>query len=415
MKRVYLYGLGKGRKYAERCLKKEQIQICAYIDNYKAEKEEGAGHIPIIKSTELRDDFDYIIITLMQYRQIKGELASQGTDSEKIICFFSFDDADNERYWEVIDVFQWRSELMWRSYVDKTLPIIHNYGYELYHNNMLKTNDIPKILSADEAIASIRERHRSLARFGDNEFELMLGRKRTDYQDTDARLRKRLTEVLHSETDNVLIAIADNYGSLEKYTDEAADAIREYLGGGAREEHMRLLDKDREYYDAYLSRPYMIFRDKENANKRFDALKAIWDGQDILMVEGEHTRFGVGNDLLDNAKSVQRILTLDRSCFFLYDDLLGRVKQFGRDKLVLIALGPAASVMAYDLAAENYWAVDIGQLDVEYEWYLRKVKERCVIPYKTVSEVSRYEPIETDEDADYIKKYKGEIIAAVMK
>ena len=118
---------------------------------------------------------------------------------------------------------------------------------------------------------------------------------------------------------------------------------------------------------------------------------------------------------MENAKSVQRILTLDKNCFDVYDNLIRKVKEYSRDKLVLIILGPVATVMAYDLAKEDFWALDIGQLDVEYEWYLRQVTERCGIAYKTVSEVPEYDDIETDPGADYIRKYRSEIVESVTE
>ena len=40
----------------------------------------------------------------------------------------------------------------------------------------------------------------------------------------------------------------------------------------------------------------------------FKLLKRIWDGKDIVIVEGEKTKLGMGNDLLSNAKSIRRII-----------------------------------------------------------------------------------------------------------
>jgi hypothetical protein len=37
------------------------------------------------------------------------------------------------------------------------------------------------------------------------------------------------------------------------------------------------------------------------------------------------------------------------------------------DKLILIALGPTATVLAYDLAKKGYQAIDIGHLPSCYE------------------------------------------------
>lgn len=70
--------------------------------------------------------------------------------------------------------------------------------------------------------------------------------------------------------------------------------------------------------------------------------------------------------------------------------------------------------MAYDSAKIGYWAIDIGQFDVEYEWFLRNTDLRCDISYKTVSEIIQYDGVVTDEDDDIIKKYRSEIIKYVV-
>ena len=56
-------------------------------------------------------------------------------------------------------------------------------------------------------------------------------------------------------------------------------------------------------------------------------------------------------------------------------------------ELVLISLGPAATVLAFDLARKGIQALDIGQLDTEYEWFLRGVTQRVEIPGKGVAEL----------------------------
>lgn len=414
--KAYIYGLGKGKQALDRCLIRNSVDIIAYIDRYKAKETRLYEGIPVMSAEEILAGYDAVIITLMQYADIREELCDLGVPDEKIICFYSFDDAACSDYWECIDGFKWRTELMWKNYTEIVMPTIRNYPYELYAAKLTAHQELPSIVPVKKTVEIIRKEGKSLARFGDNEFEQICGRRRVNYQAVNSDLGTRLRKVLDSNLDNLLIAIADNYGSLEKYTDDAASAIRQYLGRGTtRAEHMQLLDMSRTYYDAYLSRPYLIYRNKEEAGARFRDVRNIWTNQDILIVEGEHTRFGVGNDLMENAKSVQRILTLDKNCFDVYDNLIRKVKEYSRDKLVLIILGPVATVMAYDLAKEDFWALDIGQLDVEYEWYLRQVTERCGIAYKTVSEVPEYDDIETDPGADYIRKYRSEIVESVTE
>lgn len=412
MNKIYIYGLGKGKTVLDRCLIKKNIMLLAYIDNYAVNR--NIDGIPVIYSNQIADSEAVIIITLMQYEGVKTDLINFGISRERIVCFYDFNDVGREDIWEFIDLYKWRVELMWKNYTEEVMPTVEQLGYEIYVDSLQKNHEIPQIISAYDTVSKIIDERKCLSRFGDGEFELILGRRRANFQEVNAELGMRLKEVLQSKEDNLLIAIADNYGRLDKYTSAAAAAIRQYLGNGTREEHMKLLDLNRTYYDAYLSRPYYMYKDKDGAMERFNHIRQLWDSRDVLIVEGEHTRFGVGNDLLNNTKSVKRIITLDKNCFSVYDRLLQSVKEIGKDRLILIALGPVATIMAYDLAKlGDYWAVDIGQLDVEYEWCLRQTQERCDIPYKTVSEVLQYGDLDSNLDKEYFTQYKGEVVGVI--
>jgi len=107
-----------------------------------------------------------------------------------------------------------------------------------------------------------------------------------------------------------------------------------------------------------------------------------------LVVEGENTRFGLGNELLSLAKKVKRILCPPKNAYKIYNKILERIKLENKEQLILLALGPTATILAYDLAKEGYQAVDIGHMDIEYEWYLRKADRKIDIENKAVNEVS---------------------------
>lgn len=414
MKKIYILGNGKGKTYVDRCLLRGSVSVLGIIDNFRENAAETVDGVPVITQEELAGNFDYIVVTLMQYEEARNSLICRGVAQDKIICFFAYEDAARKEYWNILDSYKWRVELMWMHYKNITMPTLDNLNYEIYGESETVRRQCPKIIDADRTAEILFREKKSLARFGDGEFELMCGRRRAKFQDMDHELSERLREVLRCKNDNLLIAIANNYGKLDQYTDKAAEDIRSYMSGNVRKDHMKLLDLNREYYDAYISRPYIIYRDKKDAGRRFERIRKIWCDESLLIVEGEHTRFGVGNDLLDNAADVSRILVSDRNAFSRYDDILKQVKIYGKDKLVLAVIGPTATVLAYDLAREGYWIVDIGQLDVEYEWYLRGVDERCGIPYKCVSEISRYGEIATDRDEQYIQKYIGEIVCKIL-
>lgn len=409
--RVYIFGTGKGKDYVLRCLR-DDAKVIAYIDNY-CKDISNINNVPIVNQKEIRYGYDYIIVSLMIFDDVLSDLINEGVENDRIIPFFSMEAANVPNYWEVIDQFKWRTELLWKKFNECILPLTNNINYELYSDEMMKNGLAPQILSAEKAIEKIVDERCSMVRFGDNEFEQIRGNERVNYQDIDARLATRLEEVLNCDDKRLIVAIADNYGSLFKYTDEAANDIRSYLTSAVRNDHMNILDLNREYYDAYISRPYLIYRDKESAGRRFEKIKRIWNNEDVLVVEGSHTRFGVGNDLLCNARNVHRILCPDKNAFLIYEKIYEKALKYGKNRLVLIILGPTATIMAYDLAMNDYWAVDIGQLDTEYEWYLRGAQRRCLIPNKTVSEINRYDDIVTDENDMSIKKYYSEVIEEI--
>jgi hypothetical protein len=49
-------------------------------------------------------------------------------------------------------------------------------------------------------------------------------------------------------------------------------------------------------------------------------------------------------------------------------------------------MGPTAKPLAYELALEGFQALDIGNLDIEYEWFLKGDKTKVKIQGKYTSE-----------------------------
>ena len=185
----------------------------------------------------------------------------------------------------------------------------NNIKYELYNEFEKDTSKFiyPQIESADKTIEKILN-GKSICRFGDGEFAIMSGKNRQKFQLLTEELQKRLIEVFESNDDNIIIGIADTYGSLEKYNSEGKFGVRIYMTEEVRKEHYNFIDMNRIYADTYLTRPYVIHADNNTdaPRKRFEKLKKIWDGKRLLIIEGEKTRMGVGNDLFNNAVALYR-------------------------------------------------------------------------------------------------------------
>lgn len=274
-----------------------------------------------------------------------------------------------------------------------------NLPYEILDRRFQEKYEIPKIMTWEETIDEIVLRGKSIARFGDGEFGIMFGDQRWRFQRKDEKLAARLREVVQSDEENLLIGLNDFYGDLSHRTEAEADGIRAYIVK-ARTQHMELLRKDRIYAHACISRT--------GSWEKIKNQKRIWEGMDCVFVEGDKTRMGVGNDLFDNAKSIQRILCPSESAFDNYDAILEEAVKVSKDKTILIALGPTASVLAYDLAKAGYHAIDIGHADLSYEWFLRSGSSgKAAVPHKYNNEYPEGYMVEDIHD----EKYESQIIA----
>ena len=96
----------------------------------------------------------------------------------------------------------------------------------------------------------------------------------------------------------------------------------------------------------------------------------------------------MGNDLFNNTKSIKRILCPAVNAFNVYQKIINQVKKIDKSNLILLALGPTSTVLAYDLDKLGYRAIDVGHIDIEYEWFLRNATKKIQINNKYVIELS---------------------------
>jgi len=276
------------------------------------------------------------------------------------------------------------------------------------------------IESSIETVKKIASEGCSIARFGDGELGYIkkIG---LYFQDYNEEMANRLKEVLYSNEDKLLIGLplALNPDFIKEYTGYAKDYWTEWVSKN-NEEMMQLLNLNKRYYSAQISRFYLDYKDKTGVEKYVEELKNIWKNRDIVIIEGEKSRLGVGNDLFDEAGSIQRILGPAENAFNKYDEILNEAKKIDKNKLVLLALGPTATILAYDLYKEGYQVVDIGHVDIEYEWYLRKATEKIKISGKYMGESGVMNQKEDEKEQRLnikdIKdeKYKNQIIAKLF-
>lgn len=255
-------------------------------------------------------------------------------------------------------------------------------------NNLTKYVIPIKVKSIDVSIDTLLRGRMSLARFGDGELAIMNGRN-IGFQDSTLELKEKLKYIIRAEDNNFMVAIPGPLKEIDSnFTEYAKTCWENHLQDG-RISWIKYIKLRKEYYNALLTRFYMDYNNKENTVKWIGNIKKLWSNREIVIIEGDESKLGIGNDLFADTKSIKRILAPSKNAFSKYDEILNVVKKnISKDKLILIALGPTATVLAYDLFKLGYQAIDIGHIDIEYEWYLRGATEKIKIPNKFVNEVS---------------------------
>lgn len=269
----------------------------------------------------------------------------------------------------------------------------------------------PNILSFDDTVREVAINKKSFIRFGDGEMRLALSEGKIGFQQSDKELTDRLNEILTSpDLPTLLIGLPDTFKRLNQYN---IDSQVFWYGFNMLylKKFLQNIKYSKIYGETNITRFYMPFKDKSNTLKRITKLKTIWDHKDVLIVEGTDTKLGVGNDLFSNVQSIERIICPSKNAFSKYNEILEVVSSVGGNKLILIALGPTASVLAYDLAIRGFWAVDIGHIDIEYMWFLQNARKKEAVAGKYVNETNMQNNTTTEEDDD---NYVSSIIATIL-
>lgn len=247
-----------------------------------------------------------------------------------------------------------------------------------------------KILNFDDTIAEIN-RGKSFSRFGEGEIYWIRENcpKENAFQRNDPRLSQRLREVLDNPVENLMVGLPHSFRHTRGHTAASSQFWKQYNLNNQKTNYS-LFNPRVTYGDSQISRWYILYQDKSPAamEPKVRQLKSIWQDRDIVIIEGENSKIGVGNDLLNNAKSLHRIIIPAKNAFDVYDEILECALSITPPQLFLLAAGPTATVLAYDLAKAGHQAVDIGHIDVEYEWYLAGATTKQSIPGKTVNEIA---------------------------
>lgn len=276
-------------------------------------------------------------------------------------------------------------------YLKHQLIKIYEFMYEKKRLFILRTKYHLRIMSSDKTLEYIQKHKCSIARFGDGEFDNILKVRDPGFQEYSNELSEKLKEVLENKNPNLLICIPKCLNTIKECNEHSAEFWIEW---GKKNNHQQeIVDLIRlhtgflyKFGDTLVTRPYIDWKTDNRAKRIFPKLKKLWEDKDIIIVEGEQTRLGIGNDLFENSRSIKRILAPAVNAFKYYEQIKQSIENNYNGELILLALGPTATVLASDFANKNIQALDLGHIDIEYEWFLQGAKERVSIPGKFTNE-----------------------------
>lgn len=280
---------------------------------------------------------------------------------------------------------------------------------KIYYLFIYKKNRY-KILDDAEIIKKIVNENKSLARFGDGEFKWMLGAKQVSFQDNNKEMQEKLIEIMKEKNENLIIGIPRALNNLQNLNKLAKRIWKTFIYLYYKKVKI-FIDENREYADTNITRFYMDYVDKKDCKEKIENLKKIWENRNIIIIEGKKSKLGVGNDLFKKAKSIKRILAPSKNAYSKYNEILSEAIKQDKNAICLISLGPTATILASDLSKKGFQAIDIGHVDIEYEWFKINATEKVPIKGKHVNEAPKMGDL-SDEDIED-EEYKKSIIKVI--
>lgn len=126
-------------------------------------------------------------------------------------------------------------------------------------------------------------------------------------------------------------------------------------------------------------------------------IKSLWQNYHLIICEGEFSHFGIHNDLLDNALSIQRVQSKNFNAFSCYEEILQnalkKAQKLPKEEVFFIcALGHTSKILLVDLYKKGYKkGIDAGNLSIAYDSFLH------AFPYTWVDspvQKSAYPPLQ---------------------
>ena len=244
--------------------------------------------------------------------------------------------------------------------------------YFLYEKGILH-NRI-QVHTIDETIDELLNTEKSMVRFGDGEIVMIKG---VDLmlQKASPEIGQGLANILAYPYDDLIVTIPGIFDTLSDHRKASRQFWKDHLLF-CRKTYEKYCNPDRVYYSTFVSRCYYFGQDRSRCGSWFAKIRKIWENRDIVIVEGTKTHNGVDNDLLDSARSIERIICPPSDAYSALPAIMEECLRYDKDRMFLLSAGVAAKFLALELFQKGYRVLDIGNMDMEYEWYVRQTPDK---------------------------------------
>ncbi len=281
--------------------------------------------------------------------------------------------------------------------IENMPSILNGIKYQVLDPKLKELYPLPKIYDIQETIHLLQKNDFSIARYGDGEFRCMQ-EQAIPFQTPNKELAKRLSQILLNENPKLLVGIPNHFGATQsEFWTNYINQMRDYV--------YQHLNFDKTYVDACVTWLYDCHpKQAKSAAHFFQEFQKVWQDKDIIFVEGEESRLGYGNDLFSNARSIRRILCPRINAFNVYDKILTACQKQPKNCLFILALGPTATVLADDLSQCGYRALDLGHLDLGYEWLQMRADHIVPVPTKFTNKIKTGKHAQNIQDPVYLNQ-----------
>lgn len=239
----------------------------------------------------------------------------------------------------------------------------------------------PEVLTEFETVEAILT-GRSIARYGDGELRVALGRKCIS-QEADKSLARELTAILADDPAGLLVGIPNVNTGTPK-----AESWGRFCSSG-----FMSMYKQPSYASAFISRPDSApWIDKP---EYWDRIHDIWRGKDAILISGEKRKSIRAEDVALEAASV-RVIEAPRVS--AYAEINRIEEEIGRHNgPVIMCLGCTATALAARLHRKGLWGIDLGHIGM----FMRHAGIYNIDPDALVSAKYRNELVRMHNEQDW--------------